>query len=110
MASDDDAIFDTIEAARITPDGKACVRKARQIAALAERREGDHALVDVEVLAECRQWLKLALEHDKATDTKLLQDIKRRLEERDERRQKLQDARAKRAAKPKPAEGADGPA
>lgn len=105
----DEEIFTIIEAARITPDGKACVRKARQIAALAERHEGDLVQVDVEVLAECRQWLKLALEHDKATDTKLLQDIRRRLEERDERRQKLQEARAKRA-KPKPAEGGDGPA
>lgn len=106
----DDAIFDTIEAARITPDGKACVRKARQIAVLAQRHDGDVVQVDVEVLAEARQWLKLALEHDKANDTKLLQDIKRRLEERDERRQKLQEARVRRK-QPKPAEGAtDGPA
>lgn len=102
----DDDIFGVIEAARITPDGKACVRKAREIAQLAVGQDGG---LNVEVLAEARQWLKLGLEHDKATDTKILREIKERLEARDVRRARLQDARGRRA-KPASAEGVDGSA
>ena len=97
----DEDIFAIIEAARITPDGKACVRKAREIAELAVREN----TVDVEVLAESRQWLKLGLEHDKATDTKLLREIKERLDRREQQRQQLADARSKKKAK-QSAEGA----
>jgi hypothetical protein len=97
-------IFDTIEAARITPDGKACVRKARDIAAWAEGEEKPAA--KVELLAEARQWLRLGLEHDKATDSKLLREINEKLEKKDARRRKLHEVKAKQAGAPKAGDGA----
>lgn len=97
-----DDIFEVIEAARITPDGKACVRKAREIASWAETKDTSTS-AKVELLAEARQWLRAGLEHDKATDTTLLREIRDRLDKKDARRRELQAMREE--AKRKEVEG-----
>lgn len=84
-------MFETIERQRITEDGKALVRKAAEIADMADATESSTA--KCEFLGESRQWLKLALEHDKATDSKLLRELSERLSKKERRREKLRQLR-----------------
>ena len=64
-------LFDTIEAERITEDGKAAVRMAQKL----------FKSTKPETIAEARQWLKLSLDFDRSLvdrELKKAQDEKKR--------------------------------
>lgn len=69
-----------IRAARVTKDGKACVDMARTLL-----QHLDDKPPSVDLLAEARAWLKLGLDHDKAKDSRLLHELKERLDKKDRR-------------------------
>ena len=78
---------------RVTKDGKACAQVDEALAAQAEN--ANNHVEKTELLAESRQWLKLGLEHDKATDSRLLRELAEKLKKKIDRRQKLDLMRAR---------------
>lgn len=79
------ANWDVLREQRTTDSGRECVSMAEEIF--------DSANMDTS--AEARQWLKLGLDFDKARAVADVAEMKRLLEEKNKRSQKLSEARSR---------------